>query len=121
MHPNPEPVVENATPSLEIELQMQPLRLKLVQGSAENATPSSEIGVGVMFAGAENRTPQPEITSNMQPLKQKICAEMPNVATLSHEIASKMQPSYRKYMCDCFTASYDKHFGAQEIAPLRTK
>ena len=44
MHPNPEPVVENATPSLEIELQMQPLRSKLVQGSAENATPSSEIG-----------------------------------------------------------------------------
>ncbi|MEC8290313.1 MAG: hypothetical protein VX007_11890, partial [Pseudomonadota bacterium] len=58
------------------------LRLKLVFGSTENATPSSEIGEGVIFAGAENRTPQPEMASKMQPLKQKCNVEMSKITPL---------------------------------------
>ena len=75
-------MVENANPSLEMQPKMQPLRLKLVLGSTENATPSSETRKGMTFAGAENRTPQPEMESKMQPLKHKCNVGMRKITPL---------------------------------------
>ena len=92
-------MVENANPSLEMQPKMQPLRLKLVLGSTENATPSSETRKGMTFAGAENRTPQPEMTSHMQPLKQKCNVEMSKISPLHQKLRQKCDPSAKNKLC----------------------
>ena len=79
----------------------------------------ARVGWGV--EGVKNANPSSESVSKMRTLKQKIKFEASKTHTLHQKVCRKCDPSCRKCVFDCLTASFGEHFGVPKIAPLSVK